>query len=142
MFYFLNFRVQSWAGLLPVHKCEDGDGRLFVRRHLAPPGIIVDHLNPGCVNRPPSDIYVSIPQSMPVVKPSPALFAAPPAPALTALPLPLPTTMSSAPAPIPPRVSHELECDENVKMPKRTHGETCVLRDTSREIPPSPWSTI
>ena len=41
--------------------------------------------------------------------------------------------MSNSPAPIPLRVSRELEHEEYVKMPGRTCGETRAKRDASRE---------
>ena len=58
---------------------------------------------------PPRDIYVPMPQSLPVAAPSPALVATPPAPAPAATLPPPPTPTSNSPAPMPPRVSRQLE---------------------------------
>ena len=58
---------------------------------------------------PPRDIYVPMPQSVPVAAPSPAPVATPPAPAPAATLPPPPTRTSNSPAPIPPRISRELE---------------------------------
>ena len=46
---------------------------------------------------------------------------------------PISTPMSNSSAPIPPRVSRELEYEGYVKMPGRKRGETCALRDAFRE---------
>ena len=74
-----------------------------------------------------------MPKYVPVAAPSPASIATPPAPApAETLPSP-PTRTSNSPAPIPPRVSRELEYEGYVEMPGRTRGETCVMRDASRE---------
>ena len=72
-----------------------------------------------------------MPQSVPVAAP----FSAPTPPALApakTLPPP-PTPALNSPAPIPPRVSRELEYEEYVEIPGRTRGETRALRDASRE---------
>ena len=82
---------------------------------------------------PPRDIYVLMPQSVPVAAPSPAPVATPPAPAPAATLPPPPTRTSNSPAPISPRVSRELEHEGYVEMPGRTRGETRALRDASRE---------
>ena len=42
-------------------------------------------------------------------------------------------TNVNSPAPIPPRVSRELEHEGYVEMPGRTRGETRALRDASRD---------
>ena len=82
---------------------------------------------------PPRDIYVPMPQSVPVAVPSPAPVATSPAPApAETLPTP-PTPTSNSPASIPLRVSHELEYEVYVEMPRRKRGETRTLRDASRE---------
>ena len=82
---------------------------------------------------PPRDIYVPMPQSVPVAAPSPAPVATPPAPAPAATLPPPPTRTSNSPAPIPPRASRELENEGYVEMPGRTRGETRALPDASRE---------
>ena len=85
------------------------------------------------LTEPPRDIYVPMPQFVPVTAPSPAPVATPPAPAPAATLPPPPTRTSNSPAPIPPRVSRELEHEGYVEMPGRTRGETRVLRDVSRD---------
>ena len=56
---------------------------------------------------PPGDIYIPMPQSVPVAVPSPAPVATPPAPAPAAT-LPPPSTRTlNSPTPIPPRVSRK-----------------------------------
>ena len=69
---------------------------------------------------PPRDIYVPMPQSVPVAASSPAPVATPPAPAPAETLSPPPTPTSNSPAPIPPRVSRELEYEGYVEMPGRT----------------------
>ena len=81
----------------------------------------------------PRDIYVPMPQSVPVVVPSPAPVATPPAPAPAATLPPPPTRTSNSQAPIPPRVSRELGHEGYVEMPGRTRGETRALRDALRD---------
>ena len=82
---------------------------------------------------PPRDICVLMLKAVPVAAPSPAPVATPPAPS-QAETLPSPSTpMSNSPAPIPPRVSLELEYEGYVEMPGRTRGETCALGDASRD---------
>ena len=58
---------------------------------------------------PPRAIYVPMPQSVPVAAPFPAPVATPPAPASAATLPSLSTRTSNSPAPIPPRISRELE---------------------------------
>ena len=82
---------------------------------------------------PPRDIYVPMPQSVPVAAPSHAPVATPPAPAPAATLPPPPTRTSNSPAPIPQRVSRELEHEGYVEIPGRTRGESRVLRDASRD---------
>ena len=79
---------------------------------------------------PPRDIYVPMPQSVPVAAPSPAPVATPPAPAPAATLPPPPTQTSNSPAPIPPRVSRELEHEGYMEMPGRTRGGPvhCAMR--------------
>ena len=68
---------------------------------------------------PPRDIYVPMPQSVPIAAPSPSPVATPPASASAeTLPPPL-TPMANSPAPIPPRVSRELEYEGYVEIPGR-----------------------
>ena len=82
----------------------------------------------------PRDIYVLMPQSVPVAAPSHAPVAAPLAPALPAMPPPPPTPiMSNIPARIRPSVRRESEYKRYVEMPGRTCGEICALHDASRE---------
>ena len=82
---------------------------------------------------PPRDIYVPMPQAVAVAAPSPAPVATRPAPAPAATLPPPPTRTSNSLAPIPPRVSRELEHEGYMKMPGKTRGETRALRDASRE---------
>ena len=82
---------------------------------------------------PPTDIYVPMPQSVPVAAPSPAPVATPPAPTPAATLPPPPTRTSNSLAPISPRVNRELEHEGYVEIPGRTRGETRALRDASRE---------
>ena len=82
---------------------------------------------------PLRDIYVPMPQSVPVAAPSPAPVATPPAPVPAATLPPPPTRTSNSPAPIPPRVSRELEHEGYVEMPGKTFGETRALSDASRD---------
>ena len=82
---------------------------------------------------PPRDIYVPMPQSVPVAAQSPAPVATPPASVLEATLPPPPTRTSNSPAPIPPRVSRELEHEGYVEMPGRTFGEIRALSDASRD---------
>ena len=81
------------------------------------------------------DIYVPMPQSGPVAAPSPAPVATPPVPAPAATLPPPPTRTSNSSAPIPPRVSRELEHEGYMEMTGRTRGETRALR-------PSLWYTV
>ena len=81
--------------------------------------------------KPPRDTYVPMPESVPVAALSPALAAAPlaPAPAST-------TSLASVlnpPAPIPPRVGRDIKNERHVEMPGRTRGETRVMRDALQE---------
>ena len=80
--------------------------------------------------KPPRDIYVPMPQSVPVDAPSPAPVATPPAPAPAATLPPPPTSTSNPPAPIPPRVCRKLDHEGYVEMPGRTRGETRALLNT------------
>ena len=82
---------------------------------------------------PPRDIYVPMPQSVPVAAPSPAPVTTPPAPAPAETLPPPPTPMSDSPAPILLRVSRELEYEGYVEMLGRTRGETRVMRDALQE---------
>ena len=84
--------------------------------------------------KPAKDIYVPMPQSVPVAAPSPAPVTVPPAPAPAAtLPPPPITPTSNCPAPIPSRVSRKLEYEGYVEMLGRTRGETRALNDASRD---------
>ena len=76
-------------------------------------------------------IYAAVSKSMPVAAPSPAPAAAPPAPAPAEMPPP--TSALKPTAPILTRVSRNLEHEGYKAMSGRTRGETCALRDVSRE---------
>ena len=67
----------------------------------------MDHSSPGRANRTAEVIYVPMPKSVLVAAPSPAHVAALLSPAPEATPLPV--SVLKPPAPIPPRVSRELE---------------------------------
>ena len=102
---------------------------------MAPPVIWHHPETPGITpirdapSEPPRDIYVPMSQSVPVAASSLAPVTTPPAHA-PAKPLPTPPTpTSNSTAPIPPRVSRELEYEGYVEIPGRTRNETCALRD-------------
>ena len=119
--------------MLPALGCGDGEGRLSARYHLAQPGNTVDHPDPACTNKTAEGYprpHVAVCARL---VSSPALIAAPLAPATAAALSPQPTPMSNSPAPISPRVSRNLEYEGYVKMSGRTRGETRALRDASRE---------
>ena len=80
------------------------------------------------------DIYAPMLQSVPVAAPPPVPVVTPPAPAPAETLQSPPTPTSNSPAPIPPCVTRKLEYEGYVKMPGRTSGETCALRNASREF--------
>ena len=82
---------------------------------------------------PPRDIYVLMPQSVPIAAPSPSPVATPPASASAETLPPPPTPMANSAAPIPPRVSLKLEYEGYVEMAARSRGEIRALYDTKRE---------
>ena len=90
---------------------------------------------------PSRDIYVPMPQPVPVAAPSLAPVATPAAPAPAATPPLPPTPMSNSPAPIPLRVSREIKYEGYVEITGRTRGETraCAMYHGLLQ---SPWSTI
>ena len=133
MCYFLNFGYNH--GRDSYRLLDAGTGRVAYFRdvtwhHPETPSITPIRAAP---TEPPSDIYVPMPQSVPVAAPSPALVATPLAPAPAATLPPPPTRTSKSTAPIPPRVSRELEHEGYVEMPGRTRGDTRALRDSSQE---------
>ena len=79
---------------------------------------------------PPRNIYVPMPQSVPIAAPSPSPIATSPASASAETLPPPPTPMANSPAPILSRVSRELEYEGYVEMPGRTCGEIRELYDT------------
>ena len=81
--------------------------------------------------KPPRDIYVLMPKSVPVAALSPAPAAAPLASA-SASTTP-PASGLEPPAPIPPRVGRDIKNEGHVEMPGRTRGETRVMRDALQE---------
>ncbi|CAM9303727.1 unnamed protein product, partial [Ascophyllum nodosum] len=99
----------------------------FARRHLALLGRTMDHSGLDCTNKPPGNIYVPMPKSVPVAAPSLAPAAAPPAPALVATPPP--ASVLKPLAPISPRFSHEIKHE----VAGRMRGETRAMRDASRK---------
>ena len=132
MCYFLNFGYnhgRDWYRLLDAETGRVAYSRDITWHHPETPWITPIRAAP---TEPPRDIYVPMPQSVPVAALSPAPVATPlaPAPAATLPPSPKPT--SNPPAPIPPRVSRELEHEGYVEMPGRTRGGTRALRDVSR----------
>ena len=68
-----------------------------------------------------------MPKSVPIATPSPALAAAPLAPAPASMTPP--TSVLKPPAPIPPRVGSDIKNEGNMEMPQRTRGETRTMRD-------------
>ena len=81
--------------------------------------------------KPPRDVYVPMPESVPVAALSPAPAAAPlaPAPASTTPP----ASVLKPSAAIPSRVGRDIKNEGHVEMPGRTRGETRVMRDALQE---------
>ena len=134
MCYFLNFGYNHGRECYRLLGAETGRvaySRDVTWHHPEAPWITTPIR--AAPTEPPRDIYVPMPQSVPVAAPSPAPVATPPAPAPAATLPPPPTRTSNSPAPIPPRVSRELEHEGYVEMPGRTRGETRALRDASRD---------
>ena len=133
MRYFLNFGYNHRRDCYRLLDAETGRvaySRDVTWHHPETPWIIPIRAVPTEL---PRDIYVPMPQSVPVAAPSPAPVATPPAPASAATQPPPPTPTSNSPAPIPPHVSRKLEHEGYVEMPGRTCGETRALRDASRD---------
>ena len=134
MRYFLNFGYNHGRDCYRLLGAETGRvaySRDVTWHHPEVPWITTP--TRSAPTKPPRDIYVPMPQSVPVAAPSPAPVATPPAPAPAATLPPPSTRTSNSPAPFPPRVSRELEHEGYVEMPGRTRGETRALRDASRE---------
>ena len=134
MCYFLNFGYNHGRDCYRLLDAETGRiaySRDVTWHHPEAPWITTPIR--AAPTEPPRDIYVPMPQSVPVAAPSPAPVATPPAPAPAAILPPPPTRTSNSPAPIPPRVSRELEHEGYVEMPGRTRGETRALRNASRD---------
>ena len=109
MCYFLNFGYNHGRDCYRLLDAETGRvaySRDVTWHHPETPWITQIRAAP---KEPPRDIYVPMPQSVPVAAPSPAPVATPPAPAPAATLPPPPTRTSNSPAPIPPRISRELE---------------------------------
>ena len=133
MCYFLNFgdnHGRDCYRLLDAETERVAYSRDVAWHHPETPWITPIRAAP---TEPSRDIYVPMPQSVPVAAPSPAPVISPPAPAPAATLPPPPTRTSNSPAPISLRVSRELEHEGYVEMPGRTRGETPTLRDASRE---------
>ena len=133
MCYFLNFGCNHGQDCYRLLDAETGRvaySRDVTWHHPETPWITPIRAPP---TEPPRDIYVPMPQSVPVAASSPAPIATPPAPAPAATLPPPPTPTSNSPAPTPPRVSRELDHEGYVEMPGRTRGETRALRDVSRD---------
>ena len=133
MCYFLNFGYNHGGDCYRLLDAETGRvaySRDVTWHHPETPWITPIRAAP---TEPPRDIYVPMPQSVPIAAPSPAPVATPPAPAPAATLPPPPTRTSNSPAPISPRVSRELEHEGYVEMPGRTRGEIRALRDASQE---------
>ena len=116
MCYFLNFGYnhgRDYYRLLDAETRRVAYSRDVTWHHPEVPWITTPIQ--ATPTEPPRDIYVPMPQSVPVAGPSPAPVATPPAPA-PAVTLP-PTRTSNSPAPIPPRVSRKLEHEGYVEMP-------------------------
>ena len=112
MCYFLNFGYNHGRGCYRLP--DAGTGRVAYSRdvtwyHSEPSRITPIRAAP---TEPPRDIYVPMPQSVPVAAPSPAPVATPPAPAPAETLLPPSTPTSNSPAPIPPRVGRELKNEQ------------------------------
>ena len=134
MCYFLNFGYNHGRDCYRLLDAETGrvaHSRDVTWHHPEAPWIPTPIR--AAPTEPPRDIYVPMPQSVPVAASSPAPVATPPAPAPAATLPPPPIRTSNSPAPIPPRVSRELEHEGYVEMPGRTRGETRALRDASRD---------
>ena len=143
MCYFLNFGYNHGRDCYRLLDAETGRvtySRDVTWHHSEAPWVTTPIR--AAPTEPPRDIYVPMPQSVPVAAPSPAPVATPPAPAPAATLPPPPTRTSNSPAPIPPRVSRELEHEGYVEMPGKTRGETRALRDASRDYAASSWYTI
>ena len=133
MCYFLNFGYNHGRDCYRLLDAETGRvaySRDVTWHHPETPWITPIRAVP---TEPSRDIYVPMPQSVPVAALSPAPIATPPAPSPAATLPPPPTPTSNPLAPILPRVSRELEHEGCVEMPGRTRGETRALRDASRE---------
>ena len=131
MCYFLIFGYNHGRDCYRLLDAETG--RVFYSRDVTwahPETPCITPL-PAVPTEPPRDIYVPLPQSVPV--PSSAPFATPPAPAAAETLSPPPTSTSNSPAPVPPRVTRELEYEGYEKMPGRTRGGIHPLRGVSRE---------
>ena len=108
-------------------------GRFFARRHLAPPGNTVDHLDPGCDNRTaegylrPHAAVCTRRRAISCTRRHSASSRTGSDTTATAY------TDVELPGSDPPRVSRELEYEVYVEMPGRTRGEIRALRDASRE---------
>ena len=132
MCYFLNFGYNHGRDCYRLLDAETG--RVAYSRDVTWHHPEVPWINTpirAAPSEPPRNIYVPMPQYVPVAAPSPAPVATPRASAPAAIPPP--TRTSNSPAPIPPRVSRKLEHEGYVEMPGRTRGETRALRDASRD---------
>ena len=133
MCYFLNFGYNLGRDFYRLLDAETGRvvySRDVTWHHPETPWITPIRAAP---TEPPRDIYAPMPQSLPVAAPSPAPVTTPPARAPAETLRPPPTRTSNSPAPVPPRVSRELEHEGYVEMPGRTRGEIRALRDASRD---------
>ena len=133
MWHFLNFGYNHGRDCYQLLDAETGRvaySRDVTWHHPKAPWITPIRAAP---TEPPRDIYIPMPQSVPVAAPSPAPVATPSAPAPAATLPPPATRTSNSPAPIPPRVSRELEHEGYVEIPRWTRGETRALRDASRD---------
>ena len=113
-FYFVYNDGRDSYRLLGAETGRVAYSRDVTGRHPETPWITPIRAVPA---EPPRDIYVPMPQSVPIAAPSPSPVATPPASASAeTLPPPL-TPMANSPAPIPPRVSRELEYEGYVEIP-------------------------
>ena len=134
MCYFLNFGYNHGRDCYRLLNAETGrvaDSRDVTWHHPEAPWITTQIR--AAPTEPPRDIYVPMPQDVPVAAPPPAPVATLPAPSPAATLPPPPTRTSNSLTPIPPRVSRELEHEGYVEIPGRTRGETRALRDASRD---------
>ena len=142
MCYFLNFGYNHGRDCYRLLDAETGRvaySRDVTWHHTEAPWITTPIR--AAPTEPTRDIYVSMPQSVPVAAPSPAPVATPPAPSPAATLPPPPTRTSNSPAPIPPRVSRDLERGIRGDAQEDAWRDPCIARCVTG-LRPSSWYTI